>query len=271
MHITQINFDGVDLRNADYRFTLQGLWDIEKDIVTNELLLDGVNYGRSKNKAKTLVLNGIVKSKDIKKFFALNALFARNGLKKLVVTIRELGRLYTYVEVSNRAKGSTSRAISCQLTMPEPYWYALDADTIQLGSIYSTGVIFGSDVGVIFDDDTGVVFGTATGESGMVVNQGNVKAYPVITIIGDCSGISVTNLTTNETISVDVVLHDTDKLVIDCRPETCGVYLNGVANIGLKTTVGWIHCEPGENQFTFARHSLQDKKHCSVSLQSRWI
>ena len=121
------------------------------------------------------------------------------------------------------------------------------------------------------DEGPGAVFGSAAGASGTITNTGNADAYPVITIVGTCSGISVTNLTTGEAITVNAALGEDDTLVIDCRPATCGVYLNGVASIGLKTSPGWIHCPPGDNQFSFARNSLQNKKHCTVQLNERWI
>ena len=117
----------------------------------------------------------------------------------------------------------------------------------------------------------GVVFGASTGGAATLTNDGNADAYPVIIVVGTCSGISVTNLTTGETIAVNVALGDADELVIDCRPATCGVYLNGVPNIGLKTSPGWMRCVPGDNQITFSRNSLQNKKHCTVELNERWI
>lgn len=117
----------------------------------------------------------------------------------------------------------------------------------------------------------GAVFGTATGGAATITNDGNVDAYPIITVVGTCSGISIANLTTGETAAVNVALAESDTLVIDCRPATCGVYLNDIANIGLKTSPGWIHCPPGDNQFSFSRSSLQNKKHCTIQLQSRWI
>lgn len=420
MIITSINLNGLELVSDDYYFQLSGMHDIEKDIITNDLLTDGQAWGRSKNKSKSLVLNGWVLSDDAK-MLALNKVLAPNGLKPLIIN----GMYICQVEVSNRISDKdNSHIISCQLTMPDPYFYAVNADSVDLGAKYSVGVIFGDLTGITFypsknmicpatgsiavsgltitvaadgtitingtststisiilmgvlqsknpassdpilltmingkpyafsltyisgsvsdvtsrcyvcnagaiisafniaiqnissnkvytstgqtvndfyfwcpsgltftnyqfrlqfeqnsaptnwvsfyQDSQGVVFGTASGESGTVTNEGNATAYPVITIVGACSGISIENLTTGETIAVNVSLADTDTLVIDCNPATRGVYLNGTQRMDLKPGSGWITCPPGDNVFSFSRNSLEDKRHCAVELKSRYI
>ena len=268
MIITSIVLDDLELVGGNYHFFLSGLPDFEKDIVTNDLFSDGVAWGRSKNKPKTLVLDGYILSGGVAAEWALNKVLAPNGLKTLIVN-------NTYkckVEVVSRgSNANNSHIISCQLTMPDPYWYAQTAKSVQLGATYSSGVVFGPGQGVIFGDGTGVVFGTSTGGAGTITNDGNADAYPVIHVVGTCSGPSITNLTTGETVSVNVTLGDGDELIIDCRPETCGVYLNGVANIVLKTSPGWMRVVPGDNKIVFSRNSLQSKKHCTVELNERWI
>ena len=270
MNITSINLNGIELADGiNYWFHLSGFFDFEKNIITNDLMMDGENFGRSKNKSKTLVLDGWVLSNDEILVFALNKTLAGNGLKPLIINDTYL----CYVEISSRGSTSdNSHEISCQLTMPDPYLYALTPQTAVLGAQYSTGVIFDTGTGITFGP--GVVFGAATGAGGTLTNGGNADAYPVITIVGACSGIAVTNQTTGESISINANLADSDTLIIDCSAgpnSTRGVYLNGVQALGLKTSPGWIHCPPGDNVFLFSRNSLEDKKHCTISLQSRWI
>ena len=268
MIISSMSLDGLDLMSRDYYFHLSGLQDINKDVVTSDLTVDGETWGRSKNKPKTLVLDGCITTYTVAAEWALNRVLGRNGLKKLVIN----NKYQCQVEVTSRGSNAdNSHIVTCQLTMPDPYLYALNSQSIQLGVTYSTGVIFGAGKGVTFGADKGVVFGVAAGESGTLTNEGNADTYPVITVIGTCSGISVKNVTTGEQISVSAVLDDSDTLVIDCRPATCGVYINGKPDIALKTSPGWIHCQLGDNQFSFSRSSLQNKKHCTVELQSRWI
>jgi Mrp family chromosome partitioning ATPase len=90
-------------------------------------------------------------------------------------------------------------------------------------------------------------------------------------VIGTCSNITVGNTTTGESISIDASLGADDTLVIDCRPATRDVTLNGTSNLALKTTAGWISCDPGDNTMTFTRNSLEAVEHCSISLYARWI
>lgn len=263
MLITQISYDGIELRSSDYRFTLQNAWNFEKSIVTNDIMGDGLNFVRSKIEPKSIMLNGFVMSNDISKVLMLNTIFSKNELKKIVITVSGLGRLYGYAEVTSRGKGSISRSVSVTLTMPDPYWYSAYTDQISLGGTTNAPLILPAVLPW--------TLGGITGASGSILNEGNADSYPVITIVGTCSSISISNSTTGESISINGSLTDSDTLVIDCRPSTCGVWLNGVPRIDLKTSPGWIHCAPGWNTFIFNRISLQTKKHCTVALQSRWI
>lgn len=117
----------------------------------------------------------------------------------------------------------------------------------------------------------GVIFYPAVGETGSITNSGNVDAYPVITITGACANPSVTNNTTGETIAVNVALGSADTLIIDCRPATRGCYLNGTLAFGIKQGLGWMHCPPGDNVMTFNRNGYDTKRHCTISLQGRYL
>jgi hypothetical protein len=246
----------------DYFAILSNADDLEKDIVTSDLLCDGQAWGRSKNKVKTLALNIAVIRLSVANTMRLNRAIASNGLKPLVVTT-PLGVLTAKVEVQSRITGDSARLVSLTLTMPDPYWCAQTAKSVQLGSTSNTALVLPAVLPW--------TLGSLTGGAGTITNDGNADAYPVITVVGTCSNISVTNQTTGENVGVSAALSDNDELVVDCRPATCGVYLNGVADIGLKTSPGWMRCVPGDNQIVFTRNSLQDKKHCTVELNERWI
>jgi phage-related protein len=259
MIITSINLSGLDLVSDDYWFQLSGLHDIEKDVVTSDLFTDGEEYGHSKNKPKTLVLNGWVQSDDDAKMFALNRILGSNGLKPIIINGTYLG----YVEISNRiGNADNSHVISCQLTIPDPYWYALTPSIITLGST--------SNAGKTYPYTYPRTYGSITGGEGVITNIGNATAYPVITVVGTCDTITVANKTTGESMSVAVSLAESDILVIDCTPNNRGIYLNGVPRMDLKNG-DWISCLPGDNNITFARNSLENKQHCTISLQSRSI
>lgn len=259
MIIASINLNGLELVSNDYFFHLSGLFDFQKDVITNDLFIDGESFNRSKNKPKILVLEGWVLSNDESKVFALNKILAGNGLKPLIVNNEYL----CYVEITNR--GSTpdnSHAVTCQLIMPDPYLYSVDADSISLGAISNASLV----LPVILP----FTLGSITGGEGTITNLGNAIAYPVISIVGTCDTITIANETTGENMNLNASLEDTDTLVIDNRPGTRGIYLNGDKRMDLKNG-DWLSCIPGDNIFSFQRNSLQTKQHCTVELQSRWI
>lgn len=268
--ITQIEVDGMPLRTRECRSTLRGLFSFDRQVVTIETLNDGAIFGRSKTSSKLPVLNTIIHGGP-QTMLDINAVLSTNREKDFVITTREMGKLHFRADVQNRAISTTARAITCQLLMADPYIYEEEPQSIKLGSLYSTGVIFGAGHGVKFGEGYGVVFGAATGAGGVLINRGNTVAYPVITIEGPCSGIVVENKTTKEVIEITLALDEDDLLIIDCRPETRGVYLNGERVQNAKTGTGWIKCLPGENVFGFGRNSVVNKQHCTVSLQARWL
>ena len=268
MTITQININGLDLISEDYRFSLSGVFDMDKDIATSDLLSDGVSFGRSKLRQRMLTLNGLLRTADPQSVIELNRALAPNGLKRVRVTVGLLGDLTFSAEVVSRAQGSSPRAISLQLMMPDPYLYSLEVQTVQLGAT--------SNAALVLPAVLPWTLGALTGGQATFTNDGNADAYPVITVVGTCDTITVRNLTTGERVDINGSLADSDTLVIDCSAgplNTRGVYLNGVKRMDLKatSTPGWIHCPPGENVISFSRNSLQVKQHCSVSLRSRWI
>jgi phage-related protein len=265
MDITQINLNGLDLISDDYFFNVLGLFDFVKDVITNDSYIDGETYNRSKIKSKTLVLNGFIKTFDTFKISKLNNIFYQNGLKQLVVTIADLGQVTMNVEVTNRAAASdglASRKVSFTLTMPDPYLYSVNANVVSLGSVSNAALV----LPVLLP----FTLGGLTGGQGTITNQGNAVVYPIISIVGTCDTINITNTNTGESMNLAISLQDSDILVIDNTPSNRGIYLNGIPRMDLKNG-NWITCIPGDNVFSFSRNSLQTKQQCSISLQSRWL
>ena len=186
----------------------------------------------------------------------------KKGLKKLSVTIDSL-QFYVMIDLENWGCDELNpEFIACQLVSPEPYLYALNDQIINLGATSNNGIAFP----LTFP----INFGALTGGIGTISNIGNTMAYPVITVIGSCSNLVITNVTTSETMSLNVNLGATDILIIDNRPKTRSITLNGANRIDLK--VGdWLSCVVGDNQFSFSRNSIELKKHCTIDLRPRWI
>jgi hypothetical protein len=260
MKVVDLKLDDFSLMSPGYSFTVEGLFDLYKNIITNAIASDGESYYKSMINSKNIVLNGLIFNKDIS---PLRDVLKENKIKKFAVVTLE-GKLIWNVEVSNFIKLSNSKRASILLKASDPHYYSGETKRILLGAV--------SNSSLVYPITYPISYGSITGSEGIVANQGNTVAYPVISIVGTCSNITVTNQTTGESMSVSVALNDaTDTLVIDNRPDTRGIYLNGAKRMDLKQG-HWIKCLPGDNTFTFQRDSLQsDKKHCTVELQSRWI
>jgi len=262
---TSINLNGLELLSDDYSFQVVGLFDFEKDIITNDLFSDGQSFNRSKIKSKTITLQGFIKNWNFQSVINLNAALAGNGLKTLTVNILEFNTPVTLqVEITSRAAAddTNSKKIVIICTAPDPFMYAVNAVSILLGATSNNSLTFP----LTFP----IIFGAYTGGEGIILNSGTTIAYPVITIAGACSNITIKNNTTAESMSINVTLLDSDTLIIDNRPATRGVYLNGAGRMDLKSG-SWISCAIGNNNFVFSRNTLETStRHCTVSLQSRW-
>lgn len=262
MKITQIQLNGLDLISADYYFSLLGLFDMGKDVISNDLFIDGDSFNRSKIKGKKLVLNGMIRTYDVSKIVALNQALAGKGLKKLLINVVGMGLLTANVEILSRITGDNSRKISIQLSMTDPYLYDSEQQVVTLGALSNSSLVLPTILPF--------TLGSISGGQGTITNYGNAVAYPIIIIVGTCDTITVTNSTTNESMSINISLQDSDTLIIDNTITNRGVYLNENKRMDLKNG-SWFSCTPGDNIFSFSRNSLQTKQHCAISLQSRWI
>lgn len=262
MVINYIDIDGLNLKDDNFALTPIGLFEGDRDVILNDVYSDGQSYNRGKIKERKLILRGYVKGDILANLFLLKKYLFRPGLKKLTVDIYGIGTFYLYIDLLNWASDELfPNIINCQLVAPDPFLYSNDPETLTLGAA--------SNASLTFPLTFPLVFGASTGGTGTIENRGNAKAYPFITVVGTCNSITVSNNTTGESMSCNVSLGGNDTLIIDNRPATRGIYLNGVKRLDLKNGE-WITCDPGDNDFVFTRNSLETKQHCSISLSGRW-
>lgn len=262
MVINYIDIDGLNLKDDNFNLTPIGLFEGDRSLIMNDLYTDGQSYNRGKIKERKLILRGYVKGNILTNLFLLKKYLFKPGLKKLTVGISGLPTLYLYVDIETWTSNELyPHVIDCQIVAPDPYLYANDAESLTLGAT--------SGASMTFPLTFPLTFGATIGGTGVITNPGNAAAYPVVTVIGTCDTITVTNSTTGESMSCAVSLGATDTLVIDNRPKTRGIYLNGVGRMDLKNG-SWITCEPGENTFVFSRNSSEEVQHCSIALEGRW-
>jgi hypothetical protein len=264
LECTSINIDGLDLISDKYYFTLQGLFGQDNTIITNQLFSDGESYNRTKRNTKKPLLNGYVKTLNIFDFMALRKVLLNKKLKTFIVTIPVIGKLTFKAEIESWGEGSIGGfTISCTLKLPDPNIYEYTAHTIQLGILQSASA-------VLYPVTYPITYGNPTGASGTITNLGITTGYPIITIVGTCSNLVVTNQTTGENMSINISLGPSDTLIIDNTPSNRGIYLNGVQRMDLKNG-SWLSCLPGDNIFLFSRSSLESKLHCTISFQGVWV
>lgn len=263
MNLNYLDIEGLVLRDESFSFVVVGLLDYDKEITLNDLYTDGKSYARDKLNEKKPQLQGYIKTNDLTNILKLNALMAKRGLKKLTVGFDGLPLLYAMVGIENKVADAINPSImSFQLVMPDPYLYCVEPSDIFLGAISSNSLTF--------PFTFSITFGDITGGQGIITNQGNAVAYPVITVVGSCNTLVISNETTGESMSLNISLGASDTLIIDNRPNTRGITINGQNRIDLKQG-NWISCEPGDNLFTFSRNSIESTQHCTIELQSRWI
>jgi len=264
LECTSINVDGLDLISSKYYFTLQGLFGQDNTIITNQLFSDGESYNRTKRNVKKVLLNGFVRTINIYDFMNLRKVLLNKKLKAFIVTIPVIGQLTFQAEIENWGEGSLGGfTVSCTLELPDPNIYEYSVHSIQLGILQSASA-------VVYPVTYPITYGNPTGASGTITNLGIATGYPIVTIVGTCNTLVVTNQTTGESISINISLGASDVLVIDSTPSNRGVYLNGVQRMDLKVG-SWLSCAPGDNVFLFSRSSLESKLHCTINFQGVWI
>lgn len=78
-----------------------------------------------------------------------------------------------------------------------------------------------------------------------VVNDGNTKSYPIITLYGQLEDATLTNETNGDTFSLDYEIADASQVVIDTFNRT--IILNGTTNLRQYFSGDWLSLDPGGN------------------------
>lgn len=78
-----------------------------------------------------------------------------------------------------------------------------------------------------------------------VVNDGNTKSYPTITLYGQLEDATLTNETNGEAFSIDYDITDSSQVVIDTFNRT--IILNGTTNLRQYFSGDWLSLDSGSN------------------------
>lgn len=265
----RILIDGLQIYpSIVYASTLTGLIASgEKTQDIAELMSDGGIIGNSKINSKKINLAiAIKKENDIKAYLDLSRIFSK---RKFLIQVEYdyIGVVETYVFAESWAVDEDGN-MAIVGVIENPYVESNILKEIELGVIKEGGVFVGertTNFPITFDTKI-------SGNKGTITNNCISKCWSIIEIKGVCSNIDIFNETTNERMKVNIDLSSNDKLIIDSRPSTRGVYLNGQPRPDLKNG-NWISIAEGENIFKFNRTaSMSDTtKHCKVMFRERWI
>lgn len=259
LKINQISLGGLSLRNDDYMFSVDGLFDHDKTIYESELFSNGGYANGSKINNKKIALSGYIKTNDIGYHMALNKIFNDRNTQELLVDIEGFGVLSITVMVSNIAS-DFNNIKSCQLIAYDPYLYGATRKVL-IKESRGTGIKFPLKFPIRFEREN---------IDNALYNESPYMTYPVITITGPCKNMTIENVTTKEKLYFNFELYAGDTLVIDNRPRSRGIYLNDKNRIDLRNG-DWITCVSGVNNFAFSRVSNSSESSCTVEIQSRWL
>lgn len=252
-----------------YATTLSGLIGAgEKTQEIANLMSDGGKVGNSKINCKKVNLNICIKSDGkIEPYLELSRIFSKRRVL-LQVEYDVVGVLETEMFTDSWATNPETGDMAIIGTIENPYIETNSIKEIELGVIKEGGVYISKE-----NKSFPIEFNTKiSGNKGIVVNNCISTCWSVIEIKGVCSDIDVLNETTNERMKVNINLTSNDILVIDSRPSSRGIYLNGDPMPELKNGT-WISIVEGENTFIFNRTASQSDitKHCKISFRERWI
>lgn len=84
----------------------------------------------------------------------------------------------------------------------------------------------------------------------IVTNNGSIKAYPKIEIIGSATNPVFTKYSTGESVSFNLNMSSADVLTIDMQKKTA--ILNGGSVISLINNKNWFYLDVGDNQILYS-------------------
>ena len=115
------------------------------------------------------------------------------------------------------------------------------------------------------------VYGISAGSNtGVVVNNGNVTTYPLITITGPAINPTIGNLSTGQTLNFNVTLSATDVLIIDLNART--ITLNGVPARNLLTGISqWFAAPVGNSSYYFTATGTSNTTTATIAWNSAYV
>ena len=245
MIFRNIQLGGLQLKpSKQYGCDIAGLFNGENDVVLNDYLSDGASFGTTRITSKEIEVMIGLKGEGIEKdkqMLNINRLRAKKGLLTLRVDTDLLGIVETKVVITS-TEVVDNRYIMLNCVAPDPFLYTTFPNVVHLNMEYTGGKTYNYK----YDYEYNV---TVVGNTGTIVNNGIVTNYPVITVSGQASNLTITNKTTGEKMILGFNLEPDMELVIDNRLSTRGVYVNNYPRPDIMSG-DYISCIEGDNVIT---------------------
>lgn len=139
--------------------------------------------------------------------------------REITCRVADLG----LIEKIGTNSGPTSQQFMTRFRADDPYWY----DSVDQTLIYTAIAT----VATFFPFFPLHLSASATFANTTVTNVGDVNAWPVWTITGPCTDMTMTNLTTNKVWQLTATLTAGQTLVVDTRPNGKTVLRNDGTNL----------------------------------------
>lgn len=138
--------------------------------------------------------------------------------------------------------------IEMALECPDPVFYDPTQQTVVLAGGYSKALAFPMAFGVSGDD--AFWFDSPTIARSTITYTGNWRSYPVITISGPYTSVTVRNHTTGASFTLSVAIGSGETVIVDLTPGALSI-VDGLGNSLLShrtggTFTGW-YLQPGDN------------------------
>lgn len=169
-------------------------------------------------------------------------------------------------EVLGQDSAFYAQRISAQFIAHDPYWYSVGDTAIVYSGDVEAATFFPffplrlSAAAVFVDDNS-------------ISNPGDLEAWPVWTIEGPGSNISISNLTTEESLTLSTTLTSGETLTIDTRPGAKtvidGTNTSLFANLSA-TSVLWSLAQ-GDNHIQVAMDSTSSTSAIRLAFRPRYL
>lgn len=236
--------------------SVTGLNPAPANVVTSVIPnVDGSRFNSSRLEQRNIVLTLVINGNAEENRNALNSvIFAKRYLKIYYSNNSKNVYIEGYVESIEYDVFSEKLQVQISVICPSPFWKDINQTITEITPIAN---LFEFPFSI---PQEGIAFSELIGNAqGIVNNSGTVQTGIIINIESTHKVLnpSITNLTTGETMKVDVELSQTDLLTISTLKgnKNIKMYSNGVVNNvinNLEPQSKWISLITGQNTFTYS-------------------